>query len=32
MILDFDLVKKVKLEEQEQKNKKEIKSNNTKKF
>ncbi len=32
MILDFDLVKKVKLEEQEQKNKKEIKSNNIKKF
>ena len=31
MILDFDLVKKVKLEEQEQKNKKEIKSNNIKK-
>ena len=32
MILDFDLVKKVKLEEQEPKNKKEIKSNNIKKF
>ena len=32
MILDFEQVKKVKLEEQDQKNKKEIKSKNFKKY